>query len=379
MIVDSFGDVRDAVIVVDPNLGAKSLGHPSGPERLAGPAYALLRPEFAESAPERVQPELAQRILVTLGGADPRDATSLVVAALAEARPRPQARIVIGLAHPAPKDVERVARAAGFEAIRDAPSMAPHLAWADLVISGCGSGVLEAARLGRPLLGVVLADNQRRVAAAVVEERVGVVLGEHPGITVANILEGLGALRWNREARDSIAQRGPDLVDGHGALRVAWTLMTGPLRLRAARLDDADRLLAWHNDDASREASFDMRPIDRATHVSWLKDRLSSSTDRIWIGELGGEPIGVIRFAIEDGAATASIALDPDRRGQGIGTRLISAGCAELRASDGNIVVQALIRPENRASVRAFRHAGFEVASAERDRLRLHLEQESVG
>ena len=379
LIVDFGGDVRNAAIVVDPNLDAHALGYPSDPERLAGPAYALLRAEFAESQAERGQPEIADRILVTLGGADPRDATRLVVAALAEADPQPQVRVVIGAAHPAPDQVEADARAAGFEAIRDASSMAPHLAWADLVISGCGSGVLEAARLGRPLLGIVLADNQRRVAAAVLKGRLGLILGEHPGITADDVIEGLGKMRMDRRLRDSISRRGPDLVDGHGALRVARALTTGPLGLRTAALDDADRLLEWRNDRSSREASFDPRPIDRSTHFSWLEARLSSSGHHIWIGELAGKPIGVVRFAIEGPVATASVALDAEWRGQGVGTRLISTGCARLREIDGSIGFQALIRPGNRASLRAFQLAGFEVGSVEPDRLRMHLNPKPVG
>ena len=378
LIVDS-GDVRNAAMIVDPNLGVDALGSPSDPERLAGPAYALLRAEFVESRAERGQPEIADRVLVTLGGADPRDATRLVVAALAEVDPRPQVRVVIGAGHPAPDQVERAARAAGFDAIRDVPSMAPHLAWADLVVSGCGSGVLEAARLGRPLLGIVLADNQRRVAAAVLKERIGFILGEHPGVTVEDVREGLGTLRMDRNTRDLIAGHGPDLVDGRGALRVARALTTGPLSLRAATLDDADRLLEWRNDRSSREASFDPRPIDTSTHLSWLEDRLSSSSHHMWIGELAGEPIGVVRFAIEDAVATVSIALDPDRRGHGLGTRLISTGCARLGAIDGEITFEALIRRANGASQRAFQHAGFQVESVEPDRLRMHLEPEPVG
>ena len=379
LIVDFGGDVPNAAIVVDPNLGANALGYPSDPERLAGPAYALLRAELAGSQAERGQPEIADRILVTLGGADPRDATRLVVAALAEADPRPQVRVVIGPAHPAPDEIERAARAAGFAAIRDASSMAPHLAWADLVVSGCGSGVLEAARLGRPLLGIVLADNQRRVAAAVLKERIGFILGEHPGVTVDDVVEGLGRLRMDRDARDSIARRGPDLVDGHGAQRVARALTTGPLTLRDAALDDADRLLEWRNDQGSREASFDPRRIDRSTHLTWLEDRLSSSSHHIWIGELAGDPIGVVRFAIEGPVATVSVALDPDRRGQGIGARLIASGCARLCAIERGMTFEALIRPGNRASLLAFQHAGFEIGSVEPDRLRMHLKPEPVG
>jgi spore coat polysaccharide biosynthesis predicted glycosyltransferase SpsG/RimJ/RimL family protein N-acetyltransferase len=379
LVIDDLGsDVPDAAVVVDPNLAARAIGFQPGPERLAGPAYALLRPEFAGAAAERAQPVVADRVLVTLGGADPRDATRLVVAALAVASPRPQARIVIGAAHPAPEAVRRAARAAGFEVIRDAPSMAPHLAWADIVITGCGSSVLEIVRLGRPLLGIVLADNQRVVAAAVQQEGLGIIAGSHPGIVSDEVLEALDRLRHDRESRQRIAGHGPGLVDGRGARRVARAMATGPLDLRAATLDDADRLLAWRNDEVARRSSFDPQPIDAATHASWLRDQLATP-DRVWIGELGSQPVGVIRFAIDDGIATASVALDPERRGHGIGSRLISAGCARVWAANGRTSFEAWIRPENRGSLRAFSHAGFRLASSESDRLMMRLDADSIG
>lgn len=376
---DVGGEANDATIALNQNLFAS----PSGPTRaasgelLAGPHYALLGPEFAGASPARPQPSRADRILVTMGGSDPRDATSRAVAALAGLVPRPTVRVVVGTAHPDRAAVARAAADGGFEIEVNVPSLAPHLAWSDLVVSGCGTSVLEAARLGRPIVGVVLADNQQAVARALERDGLGIVVGRHPTLDLAVLRSAVAELRDDQLRRMTIAKVGPSLIDGRGAHRVVRILATGPLALRAATRDDGDALLAWRNDASARAASFDTQPIAASAHHAWLADRIHSESHRIWIGLLRGVAVGVVRFAIDAETATISVVVAPEHRGGGIGTRLIAAGCARLAAELGARSVEAWIRPGNDASEAAFRAAGFRVKPvADSDRIcyRLSLE-----
>ncbi len=370
LVVDDLGTkCGDAAIVLNQNLYAT----PAGPsharregELLAGPSYALLGPELTDVDPERLQPPIADRILVTMGGADPNDATSAVVDALTGLAGTPIVRVLLGAAHPTPGAVQARADASGFEVVRDAPSLAPHLEWSELVVSACGSSVLEVARFGRPLVGVVLADNQQAVASAAQREGLGVVVGRHPTLEGAALARTVDAMRTDASFRALAAKRGPELVDGRGAERVAHILRTGPLALRPATMDDADRLLAWRTDPAARAASFDRRPIERDSHVAWLAERLDSPDSPIWIGLLAEEPVGVVRFALERGIATIGVAMDAHRRAAGLGTRLISLGTARVAADTNVRTVDAWVRRENRASEIAFQRAGYRL---ERDDL----------
>jgi len=361
LVVDDLGgDVADAALALNQNLGVGPHVVAAGVELLAGPGYSLLAPEYATAQPTRAQPRRVERVLVTMGGADPNDATALAVEALRRAvAPAPQVRVILGPGHPSTERVERAARAAGFDVERNVASLAPHLAWADMVVSGCGTSVLECARLGRPLVGIVLADNQRGVARALAREGLGVVAGPHPGLTEDELGALVTTLAEDEATRTTMAAIGPGLVDGGGASRVARAMASGPMTLRDAALEDADRLLAWRNDPDARRASLHRGTIEPEEHLGWLRERLADPRHRIWIGLLGDAPVGVVRFALGDEVATISVALAADRRGAGLGSRLIAAGCARLAATGEARTVEALIRPDNEPSLAAFRVAGF--------------------
>lgn len=375
VIDDLGGSVADAAFVVNQNLYAGPAGptHASDGELLAGPTYALLHPEYADAKPERAQPRIADRILVTMGGSDPHDASSIALMALAKLEPRPHVRLLVGTGHPSADALAGQAAELGVDVRREQPSLEKHLAWADLVVSACGTTVLEAARLGRPIVGIVLAENQIGVAEALEREGLGTVAGRHPTLRSEVLRRVVEAMRDDHQGRELAAERGPQLVDGRGAHRLSRAMRTGPLRLRAATMEDADQLLAWRNDPATRAASFATDAIDRETHVAWLRDRLVDVNHRVWIAETEGVAVGVVRYGIEARVATVSVNIAPDRQNSGLGTRVIGAGCARLAADSVVDGVDAWIRPENEASLRAFRAAGFRLAERQEDRLRYRL------
>ena len=385
LVVDDLGDaLDDATIVLNQNIYATPAG-PShaGPEAelLAGPAYALLSPEFADSPADAApQPSVARRVLVTMGGADPENATAAAIDGLATLPQGLQVRIIIGASHPSPAETERIARAAGFEVVRDVWSLAPHLIWSDVVVTACGSSVLEIACLGRPMIGVVLAQNQELVAAAVEREGLGIITGRHPHLDASKLAKDLVAMSADHGRRERAAASGRRLVDGRGASRAAGVMRTGPLRLRPATLEDGPRLLEWRMDPVARGASFDTGLIAHDAHVAWLREQLASQEARIWIGMLGDVPVGVVRFRLEGDRATMSVTVAADRRSAGIGRRLISLGSAQLAASTNVSHIDAWIRRENTASEAAFTHAGFRLASDElADRRRYQLPLAPMG
>lgn len=377
LVLDDLGArVGEAALVLNQNLYAGPAGPTQAPdgELLAGPTYALLDAAYANAPPPRAQPRVVNRILVTMGGSDPQDASSVALDAVRRLRPRPEVRLIIGSAHRAPGSLARVAVEDGVEVVRNASTLVEHLAWADLTVTACGSTVLEAACMGRPIVGLVVADNQVKVASAVEREGLGIVAGRHPSLDPARLCHAIEGLMSDQDARVSAAVRGPALVDGRGAGRVEQAMRTGPLRLRLATRQDADVLLDWRNDPAARSASLDSDPIQRPAHLAWLGDRLRDPAHRIWIGEIASGPIGSVRFAIDGGVATVSVVVAPGHRGCGLGIRLIAAGCARVAETGLATAVDAWIRPENSASIAAFRSVGFRPAESHADRQRYRLD-----
>ena len=131
----------------------------------------------------------------------------------------------------------------------------------------------------------------------------------------------------------------------------------GPaVRLRRATAADADLLLGWANDPATRAASFHPDPIDAAGHESWLAARLASPTTTFWIGEDGGgRPVGQVRVEGEE----ISISVAPDLRGRGFGRALLAAAVEEAGRTLPIERLLARVRVDNPASLSLFAGAGF--------------------
>lgn len=132
------------------------------------------------------------------------------------------------------------------------------------------------------------------------------------------------------------------------------------LRLRDARAEDADRLLAWRTDPATLAASFDRTRPTPAAHAAWLARELVRSDRACWVLEVDGAAGGQLRFAIEACEATLGYALAPGCRGRGLAAPFVRLGLERLRAE--RPVVRAVIadvRSGNVASLRTFERIGF--------------------
>lgn len=132
--------------------------------------------------------------------------------------------------------------------------------------------------------------------------------------------------------------------------------------VRPVTAADADRLLGWANEPATRAASFRPGRIAPDEHARWLAERLTSPASRLLIGSVGATPIGLVRFERgDDGVAEIGITIDSDARGRGLGGALLAEGLAAVRGDRAFAATSfvARVRVGNDASVRLFERAGF--------------------
>jgi RimJ/RimL family protein N-acetyltransferase len=141
---------------------------------------------------------------------------------------------------------------------------------------------------------------------------------------------------------------------------------SGRLRLRPATIADADLLLAWRNDPETRAASFTSDEISRDTHVRWLERKLADADCALLIVEHGGQPVGQVRLDREGDAAEIHIALAPAARGRSLGREALRAAVTATPEVLGARRVEARVKEDNVASLRAFEAAGFRVVGRER-------------
>ena len=78
--------------------------------------------------------------------------------------------------------------------------------------------------MGVPSLLLVIAGNQQRIAEGLDTRGIAQNLGWHESVNAAAIAQAVERLLGDDERRAEMSQRGRQLVDGRGAMRVAWLL-----------------------------------------------------------------------------------------------------------------------------------------------------------
>ena len=230
MVIDDLADrAHDCDLLLDQNLGrtAAHYRHLVAPHCrvLAGPAHALLRPEFGalreHSLARREGAQLA-RVLVNMGGVDQFNATAEVLQALARSDVAQQCAIsvIMGLNAPWIGAVRTLAAAAShpIEVAVNVPDMARRMAESDLAIGAAGGTSWERCCLGLPTLIVVLAPNQADGAEAL--EHAGAALALGTPAQIGARLPAAFRQIGEGDALAAMSMAARALVDGLGVGRV---------------------------------------------------------------------------------------------------------------------------------------------------------------
>jgi UDP-2,4-diacetamido-2,4,6-trideoxy-beta-L-altropyranose hydrolase len=235
--IDDTGRAHQCDLLLDqnyPNPRHRRYEVPAGCERLLGPDYALLRPDFAafRAVSLRRSRRSVDRLLLFMSGGDAMNETSKALAGIAGLR-RPLAAVdvVIGASNPHRATVEAAcARLPQATLHVQTSAMAALMSAADCMIGGGGNTSWERCVLGLPAIVTLLADNQ--VSPAVAVEAVGAhrVLGWHDALAPDDYTRALEDL--DRDAIAAMSAAAAQICDGKGTERVA-----ARLAVRAARRD----------------------------------------------------------------------------------------------------------------------------------------------
>jgi UDP-2,4-diacetamido-2,4,6-trideoxy-beta-L-altropyranose hydrolase len=227
-MIDDEGTTAGADVIINQNgHAARSLYArcPSATRLLLGPAYALLRREFRGRRPwQRAIPAVGRNVLVTLGGSDPHNTTSLVLSAIEGVGIQPlDVTVAVGTSNVHAEAVCRQAAQSGVRVRveRDTTRMAELMAWADVAVSSGGSTVWELAFMGLPsLVGSIAADQSILVGSSCFFES----LGPFNSVTSESLSTELRALLLDRARRLEQCSKAQAAVDGRGCERILTEL-----------------------------------------------------------------------------------------------------------------------------------------------------------
>jgi UDP-2,4-diacetamido-2,4,6-trideoxy-beta-L-altropyranose hydrolase len=370
LLFDDYGHATHyyADLVLNQNLSARAEWYADRApytRLLLGTKYVLFRQQFlAYRDWQREIPAVARKVLVTLGGADPDNVTGKVIEALRSLDV--EAKIVIGGSNPhlaelrsqVPVLTPPFFPVSGFSPqislVVDTPEMPSLMAWADVAIAAGGTTSWELAFMGLPNLVLVLAENQRGVAAALAQA--GVARQTAPN----RLADDLSALLPDVTGRRQMSERARQLVDGDGANRVVSCLRAAGLRLRRAAAEDCELIWKWANDSEARAVSLSSDPIPWETHQKWFAAHSTAPSCLFYVATNGNDNlVGQIRYDLSEDEAIVSVSLAKESRGRGYGASLIVRGSEQCFAESKVNRIRAYIKPTNTASVRAFDRAGY--------------------
>ena len=191
---------------------------------LLGSSYTLLRKEFRKlTIQTKTISLIGTKILVTLGGGDPDNVTLKVIQALSDIKVNDlEVLVVIGASNPYYDQLNLFVKSLNFsiKLVQNVTDMPQLMAWADIAIAAGGSTNWELAFMGLPSVIIVIADNQQKIAEKLHDQEIIINLGWHQQVIPEQIRLTVQALIGDRARREIMSQKGQQLIDGKGAMRV---------------------------------------------------------------------------------------------------------------------------------------------------------------
>lgn len=348
--------------------------------QLLGSRYVLLRREFiSQQYHDKKTPELAENILVTMGGADPDNVTLKVIHALQQLNNHSlSVKTVIGPINPHYESIRNELSRSRFrhELLENVTDMPAAMAWADLAISSVGSTTWELLATGVPTVLIITAENQLLVTERLSRQGYCLNLGWNNELSVDVIATSLTALLQSRAKRAKMIQKGQNLIDFRGSARVVDEMLSYLIRVREVTTRDCRLLWEWANEPEVRRMSFNTEFIPFEDHKKWFDNKLSDPRCYQYIAEDATSlPIGQVRFDLKGNEANIGISVASKIRDRGFGTRLLKKALRKLTKHKTIKAVHAYVRAENKSSVRVFEKAGFIVQDfkAETENHAIHL------
>lgn len=196
---------------------------------LLGTKYAPLRKEFCRDEAGFVRDNV-ENVLITTGGSDKYNLAGQILQAAME---DPQAKelhyhVVSGVFNPhLPKLLELESGNSHISIHRNVTNMVELMQRCDIAISAGGSTMYELCAVGVPIICFSFVENQERMVETFLKKKLVCYGGNYlqEGEALAgNVVRSLNGLAGDLEARKRYSRWEQELVDGHGARRIAQAL-----------------------------------------------------------------------------------------------------------------------------------------------------------
>lgn len=324
---------------------------------LKGPAYALLRPEFAahraEALARRGGP--VRHVLVAPGMMDAAGLAPMALSLLADQFPDLSAEVVMGAQSQSRAEVEAlVATHPQFSLTLDARDMAARLTRADLCIGAGGMTSWERCCLGLPTLTVAVAENQIPGVRQLADKGAIIALTLEEARDPTQLAQALSAAMIDAPRLSETART---ICAGDGAAKVVAALSGA---FRPLSESDARLIFDWRNQPHIRAASLNTAPLVWEDHLNWVALTAARGDGEWLIYSEAGRPLGFAGATIrEDGSAHWSFYIGAADAPKGAGGRMMAAFLRRLAMRADVQKITAEVLEGNAASIRLHQRLGF--------------------
>ncbi len=223
MVIDDLANRAHACeVLLDQNLNQRGEERyrpwvPDDCRLLLGPAYALLREEFAAAVRERAsRTGRVERALIYFGGIDPTGETLKACRAVAAEAPKDiRVDVIAGATDPHRDEIEEFCAAnSRFRYHHRVDNMAELMVRADLALGAGGTTSWERTFLGLPTITLALAENQEEASKALAARGAIRYLGLSRDVTEAQVREAVRDLLSHPLALAEMGRRAIEIYEG---------------------------------------------------------------------------------------------------------------------------------------------------------------------
>lgn len=214
-------------ILVIPYVGADNISDPKW-SLLRGADYAILSSDYSE-LPTRTIRRLANRILISCGGSDPKNFSIAILKALELIPSFLEVRIIIGPLFE--EDLIRQLMAAPLwsrhelNLIRSPISLAEHMLWCDISIATTGLIKYELAATGTP--AILMSVNKMHALVNEPFSRLGSSIDIDIKLPPHEFAARVSTLLIDYNARVAMSDAGKEKIDGFGTRRLMKKILEG--------------------------------------------------------------------------------------------------------------------------------------------------------
>ncbi len=349
----------DVVINHSPNISASDYKSENYTQFALGTSFAMLRPAFNEAAMQERKIDRIKNALICFGGSDALDLSLMATQALLKQNAIEKVHVVLGGAykHQEIFNLEKSASNLYLHHNLDEVSLSKIMMSCQMAIAPASTILYEICSIKMPVLSGYYVENQKNIYKGLAENGAIFKGGDFRHYTSLDFEHQIQLILEKPKFKKCIDNQ-KKLFDGLSPSRIKAIIDRLNITIRKANIDDLNLVFDWSNDKEVRKNAYNSKTIDIEDHKIWFTKKIKDSKTLFLIASVNNQPVGLIRYDIENTNATVTLLVSKAYRGKGFAAELL-INSAQIYFKKYHLPIFAFIKTHNKASIKAFKKASY--------------------